>query len=121
RDWAGNQGAASSTVSVRDTVAPTVSLTLVPGALAPTLTYQRVIATLAATDDCGGPVTLRLISITSNAPAFDAHDIVDAGLGTDDRVFYLFGRLAAPGVPRLYKVVYEGKDAAGNSRMVSGI
>jgi hypothetical protein len=103
---------------VTDTVPPAVSLTLSPAALPRDLRFHWVTATLAATDNCGGTVPLKLFSITSNAPAFDATDIREATFGTDDRSFLLYARPAPTG-SRIYKVGYEGRDAAGNVRTVS--
>jgi hypothetical protein len=117
RDRSGNLGSASSTVQVVDTTPPTVGLTLSPASLFVDYKFHWITATLTTNDACG-PVTLRLVSITSNAPAFDAGDILDASYGTDDRGFYLFAR-PAPGGARIYKVTYEGRDPAGNVRTVT--
>jgi hypothetical protein len=118
RDASGNPGTASTTLTVTDVAPPTVSLTLSPSALFPDLRFHMITATLTATDNCGGPVALKLVSISSNLPTFDLVDIREATFGTDDRVFSLFAR-RAPGGSRIYKVVYEGRDAAGNVRTVS--
>jgi hypothetical protein len=117
RDTSGNVGSAVSSVTVTDSVLPTVSLTVSPAFLPADFRYHPITATLTASDNCGG-VTLKLVSITSNAPSYDASDIRDASFGTDDRGFFLFGRRAA-GTSRVYKIAYEGRDAAGNRRTVT--
>jgi hypothetical protein len=119
RDRAGNEGQANSSVKVSDGVKPNVTLTLFPGGLPANLRWHRIDASLSASDNCGGPVTLRLVRISSNAPTLDAGDIVDANLGIDDRVFYLFARRAAPTLARVYTALYEGRDLAGNVRQVA--
>lgn len=119
RDRAGNVGQASAGVKVSDGVRPNVAVALSPPALPPTLRFYPISATLTANDDCGGAVSLRLVRISSNAPTLDASDIVDANLGTDDRLFYLFARRASATVARVYTVLYEGRDLAGNLRQAA--
>lgn len=115
-DDAGNQGEASADVIVLDTAAPTLSVSPSPAALPPDGKWWAVTATLDAFDDCGAPLTFSLVSIQSNAPAFDPTDILDAAYGSDDRDFLLFSRPAPGGGPRFYKITYEVRDAAGNAR-----
>lgn len=117
-DDAHNVGWADSAVTVRDTVPPAVSLSLTPNALPPSHTFHPIAASITASDSCGGVVHMRLVTIRSNAPAYDGSDIVGAVFGTDDRGFHLYAR-PAPDGPRIYTVVYEGRDAAGNVKTVS--
>ncbi len=119
RDRAGNVGSASAPVTISDSLKPNVALTLIPGALPATSRWYRIDANLTASDNCGGAVTLRLVKVSSNAPSLDATDIVDANLGTDDRIFYLFARRASVSLARVYTAVYEGRDLAGNVRQVA--
>jgi hypothetical protein len=114
RDRFSNVGAADSRVTVVDVVPPSLTVSLTPGSLPANNKYYWITATLAGADDCGGALRFKLAKITSNAPAFDAGDILDASYGADDRGFFLFSRLAAPGVARVYTVVYQAIDAAGN-------
>jgi hypothetical protein len=114
QDRWGNVGLASSYVIVQDVVRPSLSVTLTPPTLPAIHKYHAIQASLTGTDDCGLPVTFRLVKITSNARAYDAGDILGAALGTDDRGFFLYSRLAAPGVRRVYKVYYQAIDASGN-------
>jgi hypothetical protein len=120
-DDAGRLGFADGTVKVLDVVAPTVAVTASPAVLPVSLSLFAVTANPAASDACGGPLTYRLKSITSNYPANDAADIQGAAIGTDDRTFQLRGRPAKPGVARLYKIVYEAKDPAGNIGSASAV
>lgn len=114
RDDAGNVGTADANVTISDTIPPVVALTAVPAVVPPApASLFAVAVTPAATDACG-VATYRLKSITSNAPALDATDVVGAAIGADDRAFHLRARPAGPGVDRLYRVVYEARDAAGN-------
>jgi hypothetical protein len=119
RDFSGNVGQAGSTVTVRDTVAPTATASASPATLAASYKWWWITTTLSGSDNCGGTVTFRLVSIASNAPGYDAGDVLNASYGTDDRGFYLFTRPAAPGVPRVWTIKYEAKDARGNSAIVS--
>jgi hypothetical protein len=114
RDDTGNVGVADANVTVKDVIAPVVTVGAVPSIVPPNpASFFAITASPAATDACG-VTTYRLKSITSNAPAFDATDVVGAVVGTDDRAFQLRGRPAGPGVDRLYRIVYEARDAAGN-------
>jgi len=119
KDRWGNTGAANSSVTVDDTVPPSLSVTLTPALLPANLKYHWITATLTGSDDCGSPLTYKLVKIKSNARAYDASDILNASYGADDRGFYLFSRLAAPGVARIYKVMYQAIDASGNVKTVT--
>ncbi len=119
KDRWGNTGAADSRVTVQDVVPPTLSVTLTPPALPANNKYYWIAATLTGSDDCGAPLTYKLVKIKSNAPAYDAGDILNASYGTDDRGFYLFSRLAAPGVARIYTVMYQAIDASGNVKTMT--
>lgn len=118
QDRWGNLGQASSNVTVKDSLPPAGSAMPTPAALAADLKYWWIATALSASDDCGRPVTWRLLSIVSNAPGYDAGDILGASYGSDDRGFYLYSRLAAPGVRRVYTITYEARDAAGNASLV---
>jgi hypothetical protein len=89
-------GVADGSVRVQDVVPPAVTVAVTPPVLPKSNSFFTVNATPTATDACGGPLTYRLVSITSNAPSFDASDILSAAFGTDDRSFLLRGRPAAP-------------------------
>lgn len=115
-DWS-NAATATATVRVVDSVAPALSLRPSPSSLSPDYAFHTIVVTPTMSDNCGGTVSLRLVSIYSNAPAYDAADIVGASYGTDDRSFSLRARPAAPGVKRSYTITYRASDAAGNVRL----
>lgn len=117
RDGSGNVGAATAALTVRDVVPPVATASATPHALAADFKWWWITTALSASDDCGRPVTFRLLSIVSTASAFDASDIYGAAFGTDDRGFYLFSRPAAAGLARIYTITYEARDAAGNIRL----
>ncbi len=116
RDASGNLGSATSTVRIYDNQPPGMSGALSPAEVAPSPSVLvPVSASLTLWDDCS-PVWVWLESIVSNAPAFDATDIVDASIGYDDRSFSLRARPAGPGVPRVYAVTYRAQDSYGNAK-----
>jgi hypothetical protein len=86
----------STSVSVVDTVAPTLSLAVSPTTMSPP-NHKLVLitATLATTDTCDASPDIRLVSITSNEPdnglgdGDTVNDIQGAAFGTDDRQFLL--------------------------------
>lgn len=114
RDRWANTGSASANVTVRDATPPTGSATATPAFLAATNKWWSISVSVPAADNCGGSVALRLLSITSSVPAWDAADVLGASLGTADFGFFIFTRVATPGVPRIWTITYEAKDAAGN-------
>ncbi len=114
RDRWFNSASATSSVTVRDTTPPVGSATATPAALAATNKWWWITTSVPASDNCGGAVSLRLISIVSTVPSWDAADVLSASFGTADFGFYIFTRVATPGVPRVWTITYEAKDAAGN-------
>lgn len=119
RDAWGNEGSAESSVTVSDDTPPSATVSAAPAWLAAGYEFWWISVSLEAVDACGGPVSAALESITSNAPEFDAGDVLDAAWGSDDRGFYLFTRPAGAGLPRLYKVTYRVTDARGNVTRVA--
>jgi hypothetical protein len=117
-DRHGNVGRASARVLVKDATAPTVTAAASPKRLPADLTWRAVRTTITAGDNCGGVVSLRLVSINSGAPELDASDVWGAGYGTADVDYYLFTRPGA-GDSRLWTITYEAKDAAGNGSLVA--
>lgn len=117
-DAAGNSSTASFTVTVRDTTAPVFS-TLSTNA--PTLwppNHKMVAVTVSAgATDAVGPVSYRIVSVTSNEPdnglgdGDTANDIKITGAMTVD----LRAERSGKGNGRTYTITVEAKDAAGNT------
>ncbi len=126
-DHNGNVATQTQTVTVRDTVRPTITVTVNPTSLSPANGHLHTItATVTANDNCSG-VSYVLTSITSsdadrhhnghgdhddhcNAPA----DIQNAAFGTPDRTFDLRAE-RDDDETRTYTITYTATDAAGNT------
>ena len=110
----------ATAVAVRDTTAPTVSLSVSPSVLEPpNHKLVPVTVTAALSDACDPSPTLRLASIKSNegdlanGSGHTSPDIQDAQFGTDDREFLLRAERRGGG-GRIYTITYEADDATGN-------
>jgi hypothetical protein len=126
RDDSTNSSSCTSTVSVADTVAPEIAVTVIPSVLWPANHALRAVtATVTVTDRCDPSATFRLVSITSSEPDEglgdgDAPgDIQDAAVGTPDTVFALRAERSGLGPGRTYTIVYRATDGAGNARDVA--
>lgn len=117
-DASGNTASGSFTVTVRDTTAPVItSLFASPASLWPPNHKMHTITVTGTATDAVGPVTLRILTITSNEP--------DNGLGDGDTAndIVLTGPLTASlraersgkGTGRIYTITIEARDAAGNA------
>jgi hypothetical protein len=114
RDASGNEAAATSSVSIYDDTPPQLVVSLSPSVVgADASTLVAVTASVTVSDACS-PWSVWLDGIVSNAPAFDAGDVVDAAVGNDDRSFLLRARPAGPGAKRVYTVTYRALDLYGN-------
>jgi serine protease len=118
-DGNGASATDSMTVTVRDVTAPTIgSVTATPGVL--TSANHEMVSVgiaVASTDACGGIVTCRIVSVTSNEPT--------SGLGGGDvgpNDWQITGPLTVnlraerwhKGSGRVYTITVECTDAAGN-------
>ena len=113
-------------ITVEDTTAPTVTLTLSPGVLWPANhKLIRITATIDVDDDCGSNATVKLVSIESNesdngrGDGNTTNDIQEASYGTDDRSFLLRAERSDRGRGRVYEVTYVVTDASGNDTEVT--
>jgi hypothetical protein len=118
QDAANNVSTATFTITVKDTTAPTFSsLTASSGSLWPA-NHKLVAITLTPTaSDTVGIASLKIVSATSNEP--------DNGLGDGDTAndiqitgplaLNLRAERAGGGNGRIYTIVVEARDAAGNA------
>ncbi len=123
RDECGNSARASSSLDVRDTIPPELSLAVFPAVLWPPNHQLVEISAFAnATDLCSAP-TPRIVSVVSSEPD-DAHgsgdgnttgDVQGVEPGTADSRFLVRAERAGSGSGRTYAVRYEAVDTLGNS------
>jgi len=112
----------SASVSVQDTVAPTLTLSVSPTSLAPpNHKLVLVTATLSSSDTCDATPTIRLVSIASNEPdnglgdGDQPNDIQGAAFGTDNRQFLLRSERAGKKKDRIYTITYSATDDSNNT------
>lgn len=128
---------APTPLQVLDVAPPSLQLSVSPDSLwPPNHKLQRVVAAIAAQDNCDRHPAVTLVSITSNEPdnhhgpgrgdgngldSFDDEDgpdIQGAAFGTDDRVFFLRAeREGADLGGRVYTITYRVTDASGNATL----
>lgn len=121
-------------VTVRDTTAPEILVTLSPSSLVPPAEgpggmpgppdsdMRDIVATVRASDLCGPFTAASLISVTSSEPddapgPEDGHtinDIQEVSPGTPDFTFRVRAARATPGPGRIYTAEYEATDRSGN-------
>lgn len=116
-DAAGNASTGSFTVTVQDTTAPeVVSLAPSVGTLWPANHKMVAVSFAIETNDVGGAVTSRIVSIVSNEPdngKGDGNTINDTVI-TGDLTANLRAERAGKGTGRVYTITVESTDAAGN-------
>ena len=119
-DAAGLTSTASTHVTVRDTMAPTLSVSLSPNDLwPPNHKLALITATVVASDTCDANPTVQLVSITSSDP-LDGDDVQAVGggpvpFGTDVRTFLLSAERSSSQTNRVYTITYAAKDASGHT------
>jgi hypothetical protein len=120
-DDSANVASCSSAVTVADTVAPQISLTLSADTLwPPNHELVPVTVTVVVTDRCDPSASFELVSVTSNEDddgSGDGHTVADiqgAAIGTADTAFLLRAERSGPGDGRVYTIVYRATDGAGN-------
>jgi hypothetical protein len=114
------------TITVRDTTAPSLTVTLTPSVLWPANHGMvDIVASIQVSDGCDSEPLVELVSITSNEAAETLGagraepDVLDAETGKDDRQFRLRAERSGGGTGRTYTVTYRATDAAGNTTEVS--
>ena len=126
-DASGNDGSCSANVSVVDTVAPSISVSVSPDTLSPAPNHKlrEITATVTVDDTCDPNPTIVLTSITSNEPANDKgdgnteSDIEDADFGTEDYSFMVRAERSGKGSGRIYTITYTVTDGDGNAASAS--
>ena len=122
-DASGNTGACSANVTVEDTQAPAISVSLSPSQLFPSPNHKmrKIRATVEVTDTCDPNPTVTLVSISSNEPengtgdGDTAPDIMNAEFGSEDYQFSVRAERAGSGNGRIYTVRYSVVDGSGNT------
>jgi hypothetical protein len=125
-DAHGNSSSCSRNVTVVDTKAPEITVTLTPTVLwPPTHKMFLVDATVTVTDECDPNPTFVLTSITSNEPdnglgdGDHPNDIQAADFGTPDTSFLLRAERSGLGSGRIYTIIYTASDSSGNTASAS--
>ena len=125
KDSFGDAATDTMTITVLDTVAPTLEVVLTPYRLWPANHAMiDIVATVEAADVCS-PVAPILVSITSNEPddadgTADGSTTGDIQPGADDFHFSLRAERSASGSGRVYTVTYSVVDLSGNETRASG-
>jgi PKD domain-containing protein/K319-like protein len=132
-DAGGLSSTATTHVTVRDTTAPSLTVTLSPNALwPPNHRLVQVTATVVASDSCDPNPAVALLSITSSEPddglgdGDQPNDIQAVGggtipFGTDVRSFLLRAERSGMEAGRIYTVTYMVQDASGNHSFASAL
>lgn len=125
-DDAGNSAQCSATVTVVDTTAPEIEVTVAPQVLwPPNHKLVTVEYTVTVSDICDDAVTWQLVSLTSNEPdnglgdGDTADDIQGEDLGTADTSVRLRAERSGTGTGRQYTATFEVTDCSGNSASAS--
>lgn len=120
-DDSGNMASCNATVTVEDTVAPSLSVEVSPEVLwPPNHKLRSITANIEVSDVCDPNPAVTLVSITSNEPdngqgdGNNTNDIQEAAIGTDDRNFLLRSERSGHGSGRVYTITYSATDSSGN-------
>ncbi|HKN47106.1 MAG TPA: hypothetical protein VJ144_03955, partial [Candidatus Polarisedimenticolia bacterium] len=110
---------ASVTISVRDTLPPSLSVAATPALLwPPDGRMQNVTLTVTASDICDPQPAITLVNVTIQDGAFGGRPgpaVSGAELGTDDRLIALRAERSGKGSARNYIVIYRAADRSGNA------
>jgi N-acetylneuraminic acid mutarotase len=123
-DGRGGGASDTTTVTVIDTTAPSVTIATSPAVLwPPDHTLQQVALAPAAQDLCDpGPIVTSLVSVTSSEPddapgEGDGHtsgDIENVTFGAAGTNILLRAERSSSGSGRVYTITYTARDATGN-------
>lgn len=129
RDGSGNTAACFTSVTVRDTIPPSISVSSTPDLLwPPNHKMSDVSVTPSVSDACDPSPSVVLVSATSSEPddapgGKDGHttqDIQGASIGTPDFELSLRAERSGSGAGRSYSLGYRATDRSGNSSTASG-
>jgi len=121
-DSGGAESTCAATVTVADTLPPTINGSVAPNVLWPP-NHQMVAITgsVAVSDVCDPSASFVLTSIVSSEPdngtgdGDKPNDIQGAAYGTADTSFLLRAERSGPGHGRIYSILYTASDASGNT------
>ena len=123
-DASGNSASCASSVKVRDTMAPSLNVTLSPSILwPPNHRMVPIHVSWQASDVCDPALEVVLASVTCNEPDDEpgsgdgdsVGDIQDASIGTPDPTVLLRAERSGKGHGRVYTLTYIARDDSGNS------
>ena len=125
-DAEGNTAECSALVTVQDTIAPTLELTLHPNWLwPPNHRLRRITANVSVADMCDPTSSFVLTNVVSSEPdngkgdGNTVGDIRGHELGTADIRFKVRAERAKPGPGRVYTATYSASDVSGNTSVKS--
>jgi hypothetical protein len=130
RDGEGHTSTCTTQVTVRDTIAPTLSVLTNPSVLWPANHDLVPVETRFTTQDiCDPGVRIELVSVTSSEPDDAAgtsdgattQDIQQAVLGTSDASLLLRAEREGKGPGRVYELLYSAVDSSGNATTAIGV
>jgi len=122
-DASGAAGTAQTVITVRDTIAPTLTLAVEPSLLwPPNHRLVPVHVNLHANDACDVSAVARLLSVSASEPddapgdkdGRTTGDIAGVEAGTPDAVILLRAERSGGGSGRTYEMTYRARDASGN-------
>jgi len=120
-DAACNSRSCEQDITVEDTIAPDLSVSVEPAVLwPPNHKMVEITASIQVSDTCDDSPTVELVSIISNegdnsiGDGNTSDDIQGADVGTDDRTFSLRAERGGKRPGRIYTVNYRAMDASGN-------
>ena len=122
RDGRGGEATDAVTVTVQDTVPPTIAATAQPNTLWPPNGDLKTVVVSIVTQDLCDPqpiVTLTGITIDDRKGSDPALDIAGASYGTDDRTVALRSTRSGGATGRTYTLFYSSADHSGNAAAAS--
>ena len=128
-DTAGLSAMATTSVTVQDTVAPALNVSVSPTDLWPPDHKMKLInASVSASDVCDPNPAVKLVSITSSDPRLTSRDNSiqssqggSIAFGTDVQAFLLRAEMTEAGADLTYTIKYSATDASGNSTVATAM